>query len=336
MFFAQYGKFVQQSRLRDVYLGASLSSDNIRGGYAIENPVGYGLKPETTIQYDFGFRQQIGEFMSFDISAFYKDIRDQIQVRQVTSAPGAQHGAYDAWVNGDFATTTGVSLKVDLRRVERIQASIDYTWSDARGTGSSPATSFRSIWLSPTSTPFLPKYTTPLAFDQTHRGSLNIDYRFMSGDGPSFGGVHPLENLGLNMLFTFNSGHPYTLVDENSYDNRRQPVEVLNESRTPWNFQIDARLDKSVDIAGLDVNFYIWVINLLDTKNVQDVFIQTGSASDNGYLSTIPGRQELQTYAAYGEVFENLYRDFYYQYNIQNANFYGPPRQVRLGLRLTF
>jgi outer membrane receptor protein involved in Fe transport len=336
VFYAQYGKFVQQSRLRDVYLGYAISASNIRGGYAIENPVGFGLRPETTIQYDFGFRQQIGDFLAFDIGAFYKDIRDQIQVRQIPSAPGAAHGAYDAWVNGDFATTTGVSLKIDLRRVERIQATVDYTYSDARGTGSSPSTAFRTIWQSPTDTPYLPKYTTPLEFDQSHRGAINIDYRFASGDGPEFGGVHPLENLGLNLLFSFNSGHPFTLVDENSYDNRRQPVEVLNDSRTPWMFQVDARLDKTVNIAGLDVNFYVWVINLLDTKNVENVFIQTGSASDNGYLSTIQGRQELQTYAAYGQVFEDLYRDFYYQQNIQNANFFGPPRQVRLGLRLNF
>jgi hypothetical protein len=150
------------------------------------------------------------------------------------------------------------------------------------------------------------------------------------------GGVSFLERMGLNLLFTFNSGHPYTRVDENSYDNRRQPVEVLNESVTPWNFQIDARLDKTVSIAGLDVNFYLWVINLLDTKNVTDVFIQSGSASDNGYLSTIPGRQQLQTYNQYGEVFENLYRDYYYQTNIMNANLFGPPRQVRVGLRLEF
>ncbi|HOJ04587.1 MAG TPA: TonB-dependent receptor [Bacteroidota bacterium] len=336
VFYAQYGKFVQQSRLRDVYLGYALSADNIRGGYAIEAPVGFGLKPETTIQYDFGFRQQVGDFLAFDIGAFYKDIRDQVQQRQIPAAPGAEHLAYYAWVNGDFATTTGLSLKIDLRRVERIQASVDYTYSDARGTGSAPSTAFRSIWLAPTETPYLPKYTTPLTFDQTHRGSLNIDYRFSDSDGPELGGVHPLENLGLNLLFTFNSGHPYTLVDENSYANRRQPVEVLNESRTPWNFQVDFRIDKTVSIANLDVNFYIWAINLLDTKNVTDVFMQSGSASDNGYLSTVTGRQELQTLAAYGQVFADLYREYYYQTNIMNADFYGPPRQVRLGLRVDF
>ncbi|MFZ1729461.1 MAG: TonB-dependent receptor [Bacteroidota bacterium] len=336
VFYAQYGKFVQQSRLRDVYLGNATSASNIRGGYAIENPVGFGLKPETTLQYDFGFRQQIGDFLAFDLGAFYKDIRDQIQQQQIPAASGAQHLAYYAWVNGDFATTSGLSMKIDLRRVERIQASVDYTYSDARGTGSAPSTAFRAIWLAPTETPYLPKYTTLLSFNQTHRGSINLDYRFGRGDGPALAGANFLERSGLNMLFTFNSGHPYTRVDENSYDNRQQPVEVLNESTTPWTFQIDARLDKTVSIAGLDFNFYIWVVNLLDTKNVTDVFIQSGSSSDNGYLSTVAGRQQLQTYQQYGDVFENLYRDYYYQTNIMNANLFGPPRQVRVGLRIDF
>lgn len=336
VFYAQYGKFVQQSRLRDVYLGYATSASNIRGGYAIENPVGFGLKPETTLQYDFGFRQQIGDYLAFDIGAFYKDIQDQIQQQQIPASPGAQHLAYYAWVNGDFATTSGVSLKVDLRRVERVQASVDYTYSDARGTGSAPSTAFRAIWLAPTETPYLPKYTTLLSFNQTHRGSINIDYRFGRDDGPMLAGVPFLARTGLNMLFTFNSGHPYTRVDENSYDNRRQPVEVLNESVTPWIFQIDARLDKTVSIAGLDVNFYLWVINLLDTKNVTDVFIQSGSASDDGYLSTVQGRQQLQTYQAYGDVFARLYQDYYYQTYLMNAALFGPPRQVRVGLRIDF
>jgi outer membrane receptor protein involved in Fe transport len=336
VFYAQYGKFVQQSRLRDIYLGNAVSASNIRGGYAIETPVGFGLRPERTTQYDFGFRQQIGDFLAFDIGAFYKDIRDQIQQRQIQAAPGAQHLAYYAWVNGDFATTTGVSLKIDLRRVDRVQASVDYTYSDARGTGSSPSDAFRAIWQSPTETPFLPKYTTPLAFDQTHRGAVNLDYRFGMDDGPELGGVKFLERAGLNLLFTFNSGHPYTRVDEFSFGNRRQPIESINTSMTPWNFQFDGRIDKTVSIANLDVNFYIWVINVLDTRNVENVFNTSGSATDNGYLATEEGQNRIKNYAQYGEIYQQLYRDFYYQTNIQNAGLYGTPRQVRFGMRVDF
>ena len=336
VFYAQYGTFVQQSRLRDVYLGNAVSASQIRGGYAISTPVGYGLQPERTTQYDFGFRQQIGEFFAFDIGAFYKDIRDQIQMQQVTAIPGAQHLAYYSWVNGDFATTSGVQLKLDLRRVDRITASVDYTYSDARGTGSSPSGSFYAIWQSPTEQPYLPKYTQPLDFDQTHRGSLNIDYRFGKDDGPDIAGIRFLERVGINLLFAFNSGSVYTRVDEFSFGNRRQPVEALNTSHTPWVFNVDARIDKTVNIAGLDFNFYARVLNLLNIRTQTGAFFTSGAADDNGYLSTEEGQNYLKTYAAYGDIYRQLYADYYYQMSIMNAGTFSGPRQMYLGVRIDF
>lgn len=336
VFYAQYGKFVSQSRLRDVYQGLASMSFNIAGGLAISNPVGFGLRPERTTQYDIGFRQQIGENFAFDLSAFYKDIRGQIQIRQIPAAQGAQHQAYYAWVNGDFATTVGASLKLNLRRVERVQASLDYTYSDSRGTGSSPSTAFRSIWQAPGGVPYFPSYATALDFDQTHRGAVNVDYRFGTDDGPKMGSIYPLERVGLNLLLTFNSGRPFTRYDDRSYGNARIPIEELNGSRTPWIFQVDARLDKSVKVGSLDLNFYLWVINLLNTKNVSNVFNQSGSASDDGWLGTEDGRKRTDSYATYGDVFGQMYQEMYRQLNIVNANFYGPPRQIRLGFRFNF
>ena len=60
IFHAQYGKFIQQSRLRDVYQGYGLVADNIKGGFAISQPVGFGLKPERTTSYEIGFKKQLG------------------------------------------------------------------------------------------------------------------------------------------------------------------------------------------------------------------------------------------------------------------------------------
>ncbi|MDT8323104.1 MAG: TonB-dependent receptor [Bacteroidota bacterium] len=336
VFYAQYGIFVQQSRLRDVFLGNATVSSQIKGGYAVSEPVGFGLRPEKTIQYDFGFRQQIGENLAFDIGAFYKDIRDQIQQRQIPAEFGAEHPAYYAWVNGDFATTTGVSLQITMRRTERIMLQSNYTYSDARGTGSSPSSSFRALWLSPTETPFLPKYPMTLAFDQTHRGSVNIDYRFGRDDGPDLFGVKLLERFGANLLFTFNSGRPYTRVNEFSFGDRRTPIESINESRTPWVFNLDARFDKTVTIGPLDWNFYIRVTNLLNIKNVLNVYPTSGSAESNNFLATDEGQTRLANYATYGDVYRQLYEDFYYQQNLMNAGLYSAPRRVWFGVRVNF
>ena len=55
-----------------------------------------------------------------------------------------------------------------------------------------------------------PKTTSPLAFDQRHKISASIDYRFVDKDGPRFLGGQPLSNAGINVLFTAGSGFPYT------------------------------------------------------------------------------------------------------------------------------
>lgn len=328
-FHAQYGKFVQQTRLRDIYQGLIVVSDNIKGGYAIQSPVGFGLRPERTTSYDIGFSQQLTDNVAFDMTLFYKDIKDQVQIRNIPSEPGAQHGGYYAFVNGDFSTTKGFEFQVDMRRTERLAASLDYTYSDARGTGSNPSTGFRALWQSPTTTPYFPQQVSPLDFNQTHRGSLNLDYRFAKDDGPA-----ALQEFGANLLVTFNSGHNFTKVV--GYGNGRIPQETLNESTTPWNFQIDLKVDKSFTLGPLSANIYILVLNVLDTKNVTDVFIQTGSTND-GYLASEEGRTRIESWrSTYGDKYAQNYIDLYNAINNTNANIYGTPRQIRLGIQLDY
>jgi outer membrane receptor protein involved in Fe transport len=331
VFHMQWGKFVQQSQLRDLYLGLISASTNIKGGNAIQNNLGWGLNPERTSQYELGFSQQLGENASFDITAYYKDITDQIQERYIPRSEGAAHQTYFAFTNGDFATTKGIEFKVTLRRTARVMAQAYYSYSDARGTGSNSSSAFRTIWQSPTTSPFFPQYVTPLDFNQTHRGSVSVDYRFGANDG----GVI-LERAGLNLLFTFNSGHNYTRTDYN-YGNARQPIEELNASTTPWNFQLDLRLDKAFRVGTVDFDAYVWAINVLDIKNVTNVYLPTGTADDDGYLSTAEG---INNAGIYGPQYAQFYRAFLANgYTWQNGapgvdNKWGTPRQIRVGLRV--
>jgi outer membrane receptor protein involved in Fe transport len=328
VFHAQYGMFYQQSRLRDVYLGLNRASRDIKGGFAIGAPVGWGLQPERTTQYEIGFRQQLGSSFAFDITLFYKDIKDQIQQRSIPADPGANHLQYYAWVNGDFETVKGFEVKLDLRRVARIAGSLDYTFSDAMGTGSNPSSSFRSIWQSPTAEPYFPQQIAPTSFNQAHRGSMILDYRFAPGDGGAI-----LERSGLNMLFQFTSGFNYTRWE--GYDNARTPVESLNFSSTPWTYRLDLRLDKSFMIGPVDFNAYLWVTNVTNTQNVVNVFNTSGDAYDDGWLATGTGRTQTDQYAQYGEdkgaLHEKLYRT-----NTYDATFFGIPRQIRLGIRIDY
>jgi outer membrane receptor protein involved in Fe transport len=333
VFHAQYGKFVQQSRLRDVYMGINLIADNIKGGYALSAPVGFGLKPERTTSYEIGFKQQLGDVFAFDITGFYKDIRDQIQLRTIYGLANTSTPAYYAWVNGDFSTTKGIEFKLDLRRVERISASFDYTYSDAQGTGSNPSSAFRAIWQSPTGTPYFPMQISPLDFNQAHRAFINVDYRFDNDDGPEILGTKPFENLGLNIVFSFNSGFNYTRWS--GFGNSRTPLEPLNTSSTPWTYEIDFRLDKTVKLGSFAFNIYVNVTNLLNTQNIVGVFNTSGDAYDNGYLNSQEGKAIVNGYRSYGEDKVQQYMELYNNLTYNSGNF-GTPRQIRLGVKLNY
>lgn len=347
VFHAQWGKFVQQSRLRDIYQGLNATGVSVGGGFFIPAPVGFDVQPTRTTQYEVGFTQQIGEFASVDITGFYKDIKDQIVYDQVVAAPGSPFGSYFVLENGDVATTKGVEIAYNMRRVERFKVDGSITFTDAKGTGSFP-NSNRGIVGAPLDgvTIFKPQYINPLEFNQAIRAAVNLDYRFGKGDG---GPV--LQDLGLTFLGTFSSGHPFTTgkggADLEGDARDRQPLEPLNNSTTPSTFQVDMRLDKTFNIADLfDLNIYFFVINLFDTKNVQNVFLRTGTETDDGYLGDPNlGGSQVQNY---GPDFVALYRalnlDYHQQWYAATTGaayttqpvIYGPPRQIRFGIRLEY
>jgi outer membrane receptor protein involved in Fe transport len=329
VFHAQYGKFVQQTKLRDSYLGASSVAGTIKGGFFVQNSWGWGLKPTQTTQYEAGFSQQLSDFASFDISAFYKDIQDQVTWVNVAPEAGTAGQNYGALVNADFTTAKGIEIKLTMRRTNRITAQLNYTFSDTRTTGSNTS-STAGLW-SAGSIVAVPKYTFPADFNVPHTGSVLLDYRFAKGDG---GPV--LEQLGANLLLQFNSGHSFTRLLAQQQgpaptDPRfRQPLEPIGSSSTPWFFELDARLDKTFSFGALDLNVYVYVINLLGTDNPVDAYFRTGDPGDDGYLSTAAGASTAQTN---GPQFVNFYRAVN---DGQNSGNWGPPRQIRFGLKLDY
>lgn len=344
VFHAQFGKFVQQTRLRDVYQGLYATSANLRGGFFIGAPVGFNVRPTRTTQYEIGFTQQLSDFASFDITAYYKDIQDQVvfELQQVVAGSSIQ--AYNILTNGDFATTKGVELSFNMRRVERIQINGSVSFQDAQGTGSNP-NSQAGIVGAPLDgvTVFNPLYVFPLDFNKSVTGNFNLDYRFSADESSPV-----LQSLGLSALMTFASGHPYTLgqgkgnnVGSLEGDARfRSPIEPLNNSTTPWTYQLDLRIDKTVSLFDkLKANIYIFVQNVLDTRNIENVFLRTGSAYDDGYLSdpTLGGT----LHPTQRQDYENMYKaiNLDYSQGLQNATgtqLFGPPRQIRVGIRLEY
>lgn len=342
VFHAQFGKFVQQPALNTAYRGYYRTGFEIKGGFFIPTPSGYDIRPTRTTQYELGFTQQLTDFMSFDITGYYKDIRDQIQFVQQQTDRNSAFQAYNTLANGDYATTKGVELTLNMRRYERLAVNASFSFQDARGTGSNPYSNTGIVGAPLESgNAFVPKYISPLDFNQSFRGNLNLDYRFGSNDGMGI-----LNDFGVSVLAMFNSGHPFTRgtgAQNAETDARfRSPLEALNASTTPGEFQVDLRIDKTFRIYDkLSANIYVFVINLFDNKNIRNIFLRTGSADDDGYISNPElSAQLISTYGAqYVDVYKARNIDYQLGYGgfVNDGNFmYGPPRQVRLGIRLEY
>jgi hypothetical protein len=179
---------------------------------------------------------------------------------------------------------------------------------------------------------YLPKFIFPLEFNQVHHGNVSLDYRFAKGDG---GPV--LEQLGLNVLVNFNSGTSFTRISnqqQSDGDSRnRVPVEEVGASTTPWFLQLDARLDKSFQFGQIGANIYVYVQNLLGTNNVTGVYRKTGSATDDGWLGTAPGQQDVARFGSDAALYQQMYRAILLGNNTGN---YGPPRAIRFGVKFEY
>ncbi len=346
VFYLQYGKFAQMPSLSQIYTSERTASNIITvGGFALR-AVGFGLDPVRTTNYEVGFRRQLSDYAAFDITGFYRNIKGQVQTIRQKPDAGAASQVFNRLVNGDFATTKGLEFKMTLRRYQRLQAQFNYTFTDAEGTGSG-STSFISAAERDAN---LPTILSPLDYAQRHRGSINLDYRFGKGDGgPVF------ENFGANMLFTFNSGHPYTRVtappggqvdpytagvDYMADTRSRSALEPLNSSTTPWNFVTDLRLDKTINVTDqIDATFYVRVNNLFNTKNVINVYQKTGSATDDGYLTNpaLSGQNIEQLGPQYRDMYQAIVLDNGGAYRSQlGLELFGQPRQIFFGVKLTY
>ena len=321
VFIANYGKFVQMPPLDFLYINKlafqKFFSNSVQN--VVENS---SLQPEKLTSYEVGFKQQVGDIVNFGATVYYRETTDQIGITRIAGSATVPSG-YALYYNSDFSISRGIDFYLSMRRTNRLSVDIAYTLLYASGVGSDPNTKFA---LANNQTGELPVFEFPLDYDQRHTGIINADYRFGSDDVPKgfWGGV--LSNLGLNTLFSFNSGRPYTSRDlpKGAFLDDGNAVSTKNEVYTGWNLRLDMRLDKTVNIWKTSWNFYIYALNVLNSELVNSVYGATGSPYDNGYLQTPTGSIQSEVYK------ENFYE------RIKTVTNWGTPRQIRFGLKVSF
>ena len=227
-----------------------------------------------------------------------------------------------------------------MRRTGNVSLNANYSLSFADGSGSSATSGFNLI---NTGQPNL-RVLQPLNFDQRHTLSTSVDYRFFDKaqyNGPVIAGKRILANAGARFTVSARSGRPYTrqsnVLQEAAFGINDRPIlkGSINGSRLPWVFRIDAKFDKNFRVERkegkyLDFNVYLQIQNLLDARNVLNVYAFTGNPDDDGYLTSAVA-QEAIVNKTDPQAFIDLY-----SIKVNNPNNYSIPRRMNLGLTLNF
>ena len=342
-FFSHYDVLVQRPTglfilpLEYYFLGTT------GGAPLITNP---NQKPQQTIDYELGFSQVLNERKSakLEITSFYREMRNMINQRMVVGAYPQNYIMYD---NIDFSTVKGLSFAFDFRRTGGSRINANYTLQFAEGSGSNANSGAN---LAGSGQPNL-RVLTPLDYDQRHSFVLNYDFRF--GKDKDYKGptlkkkdgkvIQVLSDVGFNLTFMLGSGTPYTrhsapyALNGNAKSNI---VGQINGSSKPWNFRSNLRVDKNIPLTWgkkdsenkkkADLNVYVQVLNLFNTRNILGVYAFTGNPDDDGYLTSSQAQQQL--------ALTNSPNAFIDMYNIRmnNPGNYSLPRQTRIGLLFSF
>lgn len=296
LFYGSYGHFYQIPSYLEMYGPKKVDEDQP----LIGNP---NIKPQKTVAFEAGVKQQIGTDYVIDLSVFYKDITNL--------AGSTYHGffpyEYTLYDNSDYASVNGADLTITKKFSQNFNASLNYTYSVAKGNESDPREGYNDYKR--TNYPLRPKRIFYLDFDRRHDIAFNMNYIFPENSGPNFWGFSPLQKLQFNILFEAASGLPYTpILDEGGEGLRVEK----NTARQEATYNLDFKVLKPVKISSFRLTAFAVVQNVFDRRNPVNVWRRTGLPWDNGpYTSTSKDRV----------------------YNPTNVN---EPRRISVGVRFDF
>jgi outer membrane receptor protein involved in Fe transport len=300
-----YGHFFQLPSYRFMYARNTSSVDQ-------NDVVGnYNLDYQKTIQYSFGVKYALTDNYALDISGYFKDEFDKINSASVRVG-GLTRQQYR---NSDYGRSRGFELTLDKRGGGYVTGQLSYTYAFAFG----KASQTNENYLEDFELSNQPLDEAPLDNDIRHSFKAAVSIYIPTSVKPKLFGVPIFNGWSLTVESIIESGRPFTPTS--SYPGitltGSEAIE-RNSLRYPATAVFDARFAKQFLFAGLRCEAILWVENVLDSRNVQGVYANTGR----------PDTQTTQTVNG-----ENIVKGGT-EYDADPFNWdYG--RQIRLGLEIT-
>ncbi len=296
-----YGHFVQRPDFRDIFY----LHDIQRAYRLVGNP---RAKIQKTIAFEFGVKQAIANLFSVDISVYYRDIFDLLGSQFVNFFPYQ----FSIINNSNYANAKGFEISIQKRYSSYFSANVNYTFLIATGNENTSRQGVRNFWGT-TNDRLRPRRAFYLNWDRRHTIGGSVNIFFPKHAGPRLFNLPILENTQLSFLFQVKSGLPYTPTQRatGEWDYWLRILQT-NSARRPWTYQLDMDLVRDFQFGKTTVSLFARTINLLNTTNALWVYTNTGRLWDAGPQS-------------------NRSEDY-----IRDPAAKGPPREIRIGLRIAY
>lgn len=261
------------------------------------------LRAQRTVMYEIGLQQQFSEFISGDVTGFYRDIRDWVSTGPPIEVQAGT--SYVTFINKDYANVRGITLSLNKRPSDYYSFALTYSYQVAEGVNSSPEEEF----FNAQSNGDPARVLSPLEWDQTH--TLNLTVGVGNSDAGAF------------FIGRYASGLPYTpsILVQTRVGQNVSTALLKNSRRRPDQYTADVRIFKNIYVFGVQMTLFAKILNILDYRNELEVYGDTGRA--NKTLQTIIyGDTRLQN---------NTVAEWF-----NNPTFYSEPREFQLGIELGF
>lgn len=303
-----YGYFYQVPLYR--YMYTNLQADLNTGLPIVGNP---DMEPEKMVAYELGLNHAITSDVTVKLTAYYKDVSNLTSSRFI-EFPG---GSYTYYTNADYGSVKGLDVVLSKFPTGSIlSGSVNYSYMIAMG-NASYATEGYYDYYTQDEPPVWPDREYPLAFDQRHKLTVNMDLSVPPGHNFKLFGLSMPTAWNLNTIVNYGTGMPYTKTD-----NQGRRIGSLNSGRLPSYYRVDMRFAKDLFMNMLGNNrlsLFVEVENLFDRRNVINVYTNTGLADDDGLAADV-GEEDREKYELMNKDPQN----------------YDIPRTIRWGFEFVF
>jgi len=247
-----YGHYYQFPNYYKVFQGTYLiqASGEYRPNPQLENsPIAAStIQPEKTVNYEFGLQTMLSDYVSMDVTAFYRKTSNLIGVLLNETSEGKR---FQEMGNIDYATVKGIEISLKKHFSDNFSAFLNYTISNT-------LVSTSILFERPTSE----SRTFPANWDQPHVLQGNVHFEMNNG-------------FGFSLYGSLSSGFPYT---RSTFD--------PNGERSPSLHELDLNIFKNFDMIGFKQQLYIQILNLTNDRNIYWVYADSGIAGKDANEAT--------------------------------------------------